>query len=307
MTDGLPLHHKGHDADKTMLAASAVPNTFAHMEADFGSLIWSAFGSRFLSDLGYGSQAKDIYATEKNAAGSLYTMIDNGPIGHTTVYVPEATYIHDYTGLTMNSSHVKGGIGTASEGVWGDASGVHLDGAYVYGKVDGNPAYAEAEARVAGHFDRWLIQLPGGHSWWQTALKRADRSDVTPAETWTFAHQEGNDPAAPANTTAYTWMYPFWTRTPSDRTGLLHVVLQPGYHRRGEDSRRLGNTRALQPVVYDNYKNNGGVVTHKLLRYEPSEPAAHDARCLPCSRPPRTARGGIEQGGLYRTTGFLFG
>ena len=58
MTDGLPLHHKGHDADKTMLAASAVPNTFAHMEADFGSLIWSAFGSRFLSDLGYGSQRR---------------------------------------------------------------------------------------------------------------------------------------------------------------------------------------------------------------------------------------------------------
>ena len=170
MTDGLPLHHKGHDADKTMLAASAVPNTFAHMEADW---LLDLVGIRFtvLSDLGYGSQAKDIYATEINAAGSLYTMIDNGPIGHTTVYVPEATYIHDYTGLTMNSSHVKGGIGTASEGVWGDASGVHLDGAYVYGKVDGNPAYAEAEARGwLEHFDRWLIQLPGAISWWQTAF-----------------------------------------------------------------------------------------------------------------------------------------
>ena len=39
-----------------------------------------------------------------------------------------------------------------------------------------------------------------------------------------------------------------------------------------------------QPVVNDNYKNNGGVVTHKLLRMSlPSLPRTMPG-CLPCSR-----------------------
>jgi len=282
VTDDLPAAHKGHDADKTMLAVSAVPNTFRHMEADFGSLIWSAFGSRLIADIGYGSQAKDIYATQKEVDDVVYDMVDNGPMGHATLSIPEASFVHDYTGLIMNTSHVEGGIGAVTKGTWGDANGLHLDGAFVYGKVEGNPAYAEAEEYGwLEHFDRWLIRLPGGHFLVADSfLKRADREDVTPQETWTFYHEPPEDPEAECK---YKTVHSDVSVLAS-QTVQIEPVCSMLFH--SLDTTAIGRIFAAsltpgqftQPEVFDNYKNNGGVVTHKLLRYEPTVPAAYDAR-----------------------------
>lgn len=282
MTDELPDGHKGHDADKTMLAISSVPNSYAHMEADFGSIIWSAFGSRLIADIGYGSQAKDIYATQFDTNGVIYEMIDNGPLGHATLSIPEASFPHSYTGLTMNSSQIKGGAGTAVEGTWGDASGMHLDGAFVYGKVDGNPAYEEAEANGwLEHFDRWLIVLPGGHFLVADSFqKRADRPDVTAAETWTFFHEPPTNPEAPCK---YNEVHTDVSLEDSQTVAIEPICSMLFY---SLDSTTLGKILGAsaspghftEPEVFDNYKNNGGLVTHKKLQYVPDAPVSHDAR-----------------------------
>lgn len=50
-------------ADQTFLAGNAVDNFLSHRELDFGAVIWSAYGSRLLSDWGYGelSNSYDFY------------------------------------------------------------------------------------------------------------------------------------------------------------------------------------------------------------------------------------------------------
>ena len=126
----------------------------------------------------------------------IYEQSDNNPMGHSTLYVPEASVINDYNGLLENTSQVKGGVDGTEQGQWGKLEGVHLDGAYVYGKVAGSPAYQEAEDKGwLESFDRWLLHLPGGHFWVDNIVARADRGPVSAAETWVFNHAPFEDEA----------------------------------------------------------------------------------------------------------------
>ena len=43
-----------------MLALQARDNAFEHSEVDFGSLVWSAWGARLLTDFGYGTIATAV-------------------------------------------------------------------------------------------------------------------------------------------------------------------------------------------------------------------------------------------------------
>ncbi len=55
------------NSDSTELGITGVPLEYPHREADFGAVIWSAYGSRLLSDFGYG---------ELPAGGLLYSVGD---------------------------------------------------------------------------------------------------------------------------------------------------------------------------------------------------------------------------------------
>jgi hypothetical protein len=292
LTNGLPANHKGHDADKTTLAASSVPNTYAHMESDFGTLIWSAFGSRLIADIGYGTQAKDIYSLQQKQGGVTYDAIDNGAVGHSTLYVPEATFVGG-NGLENNTSQIKGGVGTIQEGNWGDAAGVHMDGGFVYGKVEGNPAWQEAQQYGwLEAFDRWIVMLPGGHFLVADSfLKRDDRPDVTAAETWQFYHAPPADPPAKCKYSqkhVEVTLQDTHTVDIEPRCSMLFYSMDSTTL-----GRILGASRApgqfTEPEVFENYKNNGGTITHKRVRYEPDAAVAHDARVFVLLAAPNAA------------------
>ena len=70
----------------TSLALQARPNSWAHSEVDFGTIVWSAWGSRLLSDFGYGTIATSVGQWDTRR----YSAIDNNPAGHNTVLIREA-------------------------------------------------------------------------------------------------------------------------------------------------------------------------------------------------------------------------
>lgn len=59
-------------ADQTFLAANAVDNSLPHREVDFGGLIWSAYGSRLLSDWGYGQLSNSYQFFDVGGANGHY-------------------------------------------------------------------------------------------------------------------------------------------------------------------------------------------------------------------------------------------
>ena len=75
--DGIPY---------SSISLQARPNTFAHSEVDFGSIIWSAWGSRLLSEFGYGTIATSVNQYDMRR----YMQLDNNPAGNNTVVIQEA-------------------------------------------------------------------------------------------------------------------------------------------------------------------------------------------------------------------------
>jgi hypothetical protein len=231
--------------------------------------------------MGYGTQAKDIYSLQQKQGGVVYDAVDNGAVGHSTLYVPEAGFVGG-NALTNNSSQIKGGIGSIEKGTWGDTQGVHMDGAYVYGKVTGNPAWQEAlEYGWLEAFDRWLIALPGGHFLVADSfLKRADREDVTAAETWQFYHLPSSDPSVPCK---YNQKHVEVTLSNTHSVDIEPRCSMLFYSKDSTTlGRILGASRApgqfTEPELFQNYVNNGGELMHKRVRYTPDAPIAHDAR-----------------------------
>lgn len=123
------------------LALQARPNDFAHSEVDFGTLIWSAWGARLLTDFGYGTIATAVGQWDTRR----YTEIDNNPAGHNTVVVREAFASEEerINFSQMNKGGHDGTIGAATDvatdadvAAAGAATGplcVELDGSQVYG------------------------------------------------------------------------------------------------------------------------------------------------------------------------------
>ena len=120
------------------LALQARPNTFSHSEVDFGTFIWSAWGSRLLSDFGYGTIATAVGDWDTRR----YQYIDNNPAGHNTVVVTEAfaSPASDVNFAQMNKGepgvirHANVSRGTADRrGADSDIGCIELDGSAVYG------------------------------------------------------------------------------------------------------------------------------------------------------------------------------
>ena len=265
----------------TYLAASFIPNGNIHMESDFGTLIWSAFGTRMIADIGYGSQSLKPYLLYYRQGGD-HVAVDNNPVGHSTLYVPEAT-IDLPNGFQSNTSQIAGSVGTVVDGTWGDFEGIHMDGAYVYGKVAGNPVHTEAQEHGwLEAFDRWLITIPGGHFLViDSMLKRADRPNITATETWQFSH---HPPDSPTQACRYKDLHVEATTLENRQI----VELRPRCSRlfKEMDSTAVGYIVGASrvpgafgdPEVFETYRNNGGMITHKRVRYVPNEPFEHDAR-----------------------------
>ena len=86
----------------------ARPNTWSHSEVDFGTLTWSAWGSRLLSDFGYGTIATSVGSWDTRR----YLYIDNNPAGHNTVVIREA--FGDESGAACGDPNGNGGSCTGN-------------------------------------------------------------------------------------------------------------------------------------------------------------------------------------------------
>ncbi len=163
-------------ADQTFVAVSAVPSEFEHTELDFGTLVWTAYGSRLLWDSGYGSIG-DVYSTTPDYPP------DNNPTGHNTLVIPEALLDGD---PSTNTSQVDDVAGTIEAVTDLGLSGLHLDGALPYGQNDPDLGWLE-------QFDRWLLHLDGGQFLViDSFLLREERGEAMVEERW---HFETDDPA----------------------------------------------------------------------------------------------------------------
>jgi len=123
------------------LALQARPNSFAHSEVDYGSIIWSAWGSRLLSDFGYGTIATAVGQWDTRR----YEQIDNNPAGHNTVVVREAfagsTETINFSQLNKKGagSLAHANVSTALPSSPASQAGsdcIELDGSVVYGSQD---------------------------------------------------------------------------------------------------------------------------------------------------------------------------
>ena len=117
--DGIPY---------SSISLQARPNTFAHSEVDFGSINWSAWGSRLLSEFGYGTIATSVNEYDMRR----YTQLDNNPAGHNTVVIQEAFQPGSDKINFSQLNYVAGTLGP--EISYSDGSScVLMDGSEVYG------------------------------------------------------------------------------------------------------------------------------------------------------------------------------
>ena len=122
------------------LAIQARPSSFIKSELDFGTLTWSAWGARLLSEFGYGTIASFSNGDDTRRQGFL----DNNPAGHNTVIVREAFQSvangNDEDEINFSQFNwVAGSMSVAdvsrNEGGGGAARCLLLDGSAVYGAL----------------------------------------------------------------------------------------------------------------------------------------------------------------------------
>ena len=129
------------------LAVQARANTYAHSESDFATFTWSAWGTRLISEFGYGTIATAVLEQDMRR----YSYLDNNPAGHNTVVVRQAYAAGSETVNFSQLNFVKGSMSTTTVG---DRSCVLVDGSEPYGS-----------ARPDGWLDvmkRYFCQLDGG-------------------------------------------------------------------------------------------------------------------------------------------------
>jgi hypothetical protein len=248
-------------ADQTFVAVSAIPNEFPHTELDFGSVVWSAYGSRLLWDSGYGTIG-DRYDTTPDYPP------DNNPTGHNTLVVPEALLDED---PSTNTSQIEGATGSIEALTEVGVPGLHLDGALPYGQADPDLGWLE-------HFDRWLLYLDGGQFLVIDSFQlRADRGEAMVEERW---HFESDDPA-PTSCSSYLGHMDITLHSPQQlelepRCTLLSKDTTESHGRIVAHSIHPGSFVEDPPVSFTNRLN---VVEQFLrFRYEPDAPVSTDLR-----------------------------
>jgi hypothetical protein len=120
----------------SILAVQARPSSWIKSELDYSTVIWSAWGSRLLSEFGYGTIATSTHPADTRRIEYL----DNNPAGHSVVVVREATDPDDGTINFSQFSHVAGTMVVAATARDGGAPAcLELDGSDVYGaaRADG--------------------------------------------------------------------------------------------------------------------------------------------------------------------------
>jgi len=103
-------------------------NIYAHSEVDFGSIIWSAWGSRLLSDFGYGTISTSVNQWDMRR----YNKLDNNPAGHNTVVIREA---FQPGSDKINFSQLNFISGTMSNETFGGYTCILMDGSLPYGSA----------------------------------------------------------------------------------------------------------------------------------------------------------------------------
>ena len=124
------------------LGLNGRPSSFIKSEVDFGTLTWSAWGARFISEFGYGT----IATSQGGDDTRRMELLDNNPAGHNTVIVREAFQSsangQDETEINFSQFNFVSGrmlVANISRGDGGGGSGdaeapcVLLDGSAVYG------------------------------------------------------------------------------------------------------------------------------------------------------------------------------
>ena len=116
------------------MSVQARDNSFSHSEVDFGTFIWSAWGTRLISEFGYGTISTSVSQWDMRR----YNQIDNNPAGHNTVIIREA---FQPGSDTVNFSQLNWVAGSLSSEITllDGSSCVLMDGSEVYGasRTDG--------------------------------------------------------------------------------------------------------------------------------------------------------------------------
>jgi hypothetical protein len=108
------------------VALQARPNTFGHTEVDFGHFIWNAWGSRLISEFGYGTISTSVTEFDMRR----YAYLDNNPAGHNTLVIREA---FQPGSSDINFSQLNYVVGSMRDLRNSSYPCVELDGSNVYG------------------------------------------------------------------------------------------------------------------------------------------------------------------------------
>jgi hypothetical protein len=84
----------------SVLALEAKSSSSPHAEVDFGTLVWTAWGTRLLSEHGYGTIGTSVASTDTRR----FDDVDNNPSGHNTLVIRQAVS--------------SGEVGSAAEGTF---------------------------------------------------------------------------------------------------------------------------------------------------------------------------------------------
>ena len=166
----------------SFLAVEAKANGLLHAEIDYGTLVWTAWGARLLSEHGYGT------ISSGTADPGRALSVDNNPAGHNTLVIRQAN--PDYNSAVAAAAAAAAAAsgdaavtslpfeqtpkwGTKDEATfsqfnWAQGSIKKMEDVKIFGRgcVDADGSVVYGSSRVDGWFDafhRYVCALPGGN------------------------------------------------------------------------------------------------------------------------------------------------
>ncbi|CAE7628168.1 unnamed protein product [Symbiodinium microadriaticum] len=116
--------------------ADNIPYSFLAVQVDFGTFIWTAWGTSLISEYGYGTIATAVGPWDTRR----YEYIDNNPAGHNTLVVREA-FKDPEERINFSQLHLSAGslVSSATRVDSGEGECLELDGSVPYGasRTDG--------------------------------------------------------------------------------------------------------------------------------------------------------------------------
>ncbi|KYQ91586.1 serine/threonine protein kinase [Tieghemostelium lacteum] len=256
---GVPLYSRQNQIPFSSFAMQAKYNGYPHAEADFGGIVYSAFGARVIADMSYGTIAKTDKALQ----------IDNGAAGANTLVIEDAWDSSNPTIINRSQfSPVRGTIALKSFN-----SGTTT---YEYFELDGSNVYGRNQTTGGWlkRFKRYGISMPDGHYIMIDSITKKDGvASIRPSEYF----YSNKDPANP--TTCGMWVMHSTMSLQNGEVEIKPFCSNSGYQLNNGFStavtRIAGSSLLGGSFVFDNvitYALEGGTSTKYRSRFVPTNP-----------------------------------